>query len=523
MQRFHAALEEHRDELNSLNVYPVPDGDTGTNMLLTQQAVRDELARRDGGGLPDVASAIARSSLMGARGNSGVILAQALRGLAAVLGGGDEADPRTLAGGLERAAAEAYRAVARPAHGTVLDVLSDAAEAASAAASRDLASVTSAALEESRASLARTREELPELRRAGMVDAGAKGIVLLFDALHAAVTRSDRTELVGPFGPVGAAEVDRGEPLPGMEFKFEVQYLLDAEDAAVPSLRRGLTVIGDSVVVVGGDGTYKVHVHTNDPARAVELADGVGTTGSVSVADLEGDVERCLAGRARSVGPADEQATGLVAVADGDGLARILSSLGAAVVRGGPGRNPSVADLLRAIEASPADAVVVLPDHRNVLSAAVRAAEESVKGVRVIEALSVPQGVAAATAFNPAEKLDDNAEAMAEAAEACSWGEVAVAIRDTDTPAGPVRTGDALGLVAGDVVTVGRAAGSVAEDGVDRLRRARHEIITVYWGDGVSQDDADDLESRLRTAHPDLEVELHRGDQPGYPYLIGLE
>src|SRR5437588_6816953 len=291
MGRFHEALQEHRDELNSLNVYPVPDGDTGTNMLLTQRAVRDELAGHDGAKLQDVAAAIARSSLMGARGNSGVIMAQALRGLAAVLGTGNGGDAPAVARALDRAAQEAYRAVARPARGTVLDVLQGAADAASGAAgtSGDLADVTAAALQGARASLARTREEHPELRRAGVVDAGGKGMVLFFDALHSAVTGSERTEPVGPHGPVGASGLGRHDVPADSEFKFEVQYLVDVDEAEIPPLRRGLAGIGDSVVVVGGDGTYKVHVHTNEPNQAVELARAVGTPSSVSVADLEGD------------------------------------------------------------------------------------------------------------------------------------------------------------------------------------------------------------------------------------------
>ena len=525
MRRFHESLREHRDELNSLNVYPVPDGDTGTNMLLTQQAVDAELARLDGGALSDVAGAIARSALMGARGNSGVILAQALRGLTSVVGSGEGMDAVTLARGLDLAAREARRAVARPVGGTILDVLADAAGAATKAAGRDgtLEDVSAAALEEARASLARTTEKLPELRRAGVVDAGAKGVVLLFDALLAALTGSGPSEPIGPLGPVGVSGRDHRALQPGTDFKFEVQYLLDTDDDEVPALQRRLVEIGDSLVVVGGAGTYRVHVHTDDPDRAIELAETVGTTSSVSVGDLEEDVERCLVGQARGVRSPDEQATALVAVADGEGLERVFSSLGAIVVRGGPGNNPSVGDLLQAVNAAPAAAVVILPDHENVLPAAERAAAESDKDVRVVRAVSAPQGVAAAAAFHPLERLEVNAEALSEAAAACSWGEVAIAVRDADTPSGPVRAGDALGIVEGQVAIVGEDAAVVAEEVVDRLRRARHEILTVFTGEGVTEEAAAAVESSLRRAYPDVEIEFHHGGQPGRPYLIALE
>ncbi|MFN2544273.1 MAG: DAK2 domain-containing protein [Actinomycetota bacterium] len=525
MIRFHEALQTHRDEINSLNVYPVPDGDTGTNMLLTQQAVRDELAALGDADLGSVAEAVARASLMGARGNSGVILAQAMRGFVGAL---EEAGVggRGLARALEAAASEAYRAVARPARGTVLDVLADAASAAEGAAEAgDAGDVAAAALRGARDSLAATADVLPELRQAGVVDAGGRGILLFFDALHAALTGSEMVERVGAMGPVGQpGPASRQDDLPSTAFRWEVQFLLDAPDDEVASLRHELERIGDSLVVVGGGGTWKVHVHTNDPDGATALARGAGTPASVEITDLEGDVERCRAGQARGIRTAEEeQATALVAVADGDGLERILSSLGAEVVRGGPGNNPSVGELLAAVDAAPSGAVLLLPDHENVLPAARRAAEESRKRVLVVPTLSVPQGVAAAAAFNPTAGLEENAEALREAVDGCAWASVATAIRDADTPAGAVREGDAVGFVAGEAVTVGSDTAAVALELVRRLVEPRHEILTIFAGAEIDDDDLLALEKLLREEHPDLEIEAHRGDQPGSPYLIGIE
>jgi DAK2 domain fusion protein YloV len=529
MSRFAEALRQHRDELNSLNVYPVPDGDTGTNMLLTQEAVSKELGRVDHTEFSELSGAITRASLMGARGNSGVILAQVLRGFCervSVESSESSADGLAVARGLEAASLEAYRAVGRPVEGTVLTVLADAARAAAAVARphADATLVADAALDAGRASLERTREMLPELRAAGVVDAGAKGMVLLLDALAATLSGREMTVPVGPIGPVAEEEAQGDRIVREIDFPFEVVYLLSAPDEAIPSLRSRLGELGDSLVVVGGDGMFKVHVHTTDPEAAVEVGQQAGNPRGVEVVDLREQVaDHCLAGQARSVRVAEEQSTGLVAVADGEGLSQIFRSLGAVVVRGGPGNNPSVGDLLEAIEAAPAPAVLLLPDHENIAPAAHRAADESAKQVFVVPARSVPQGVAAAAAFHPTEDPERNAKAVSEAAEGCSAGEIAIAIREADTPAGQVREGDYLALAEDGVVALGADPVPLAVELVRRLRRPDHELITLFAGLDASDEKADAVERALREAFPDLEVEAHRGGQPGYPYLIGVE
>jgi uncharacterized protein len=522
MARFAAALEAHREELNSLNVYPVPDGDTGTNLLLTQRAVIEEIGRLQDDDPAAFAQAVGRAALMGARGNSGVILAQLLRGLIDTLwhperagaGGSD------LAAALRAASDEARRAVARPVAGTVLSVLEDAAAAAEAE-DGDTATVAESAFRAAAASLERTREVLPELRAAGVVDAGGRGILLLFDALASVLGGHAMTVDVGPEGPVGRQEADGEEPL---EFRFEVMYLLHGDDALVPALSDRLAAIGGSVVVVGGSGLYKVHVHTNDPDQAVEAASDAGRTQDVRVADLEGQVaDRCAAGQARAVRVADRQTVALVAVADGDGLARLFRSLGAVVVSGGPGESPSARALLDAIEAAPAPTVVVLPDHPAVLPAAERAARESAKEVRVVPTSSVPAGLSAAAAFNPVATLDDVGRAMEEAAGGVAAAAVTRAARDASTPAGAVAPGEWLGLADGGVVVIGGTPEAVAVELVSRLRRESDEILTVLSGADAMEDDVERLREALAGAFDGLEVEVHRGDQPGFPFLLGLE
>lgn len=539
IERYTAALVAHRDELNSLNVYPVPDGDTGTNLLLTSRAVSEALAASDGAvgadndaasRLAAVSGTVARASLLGARGNSGVILSQVLRAFCETLAadGASDVAPSTLAAALSRAAEEAHRAVARPVEGTVLTVLRDAARGATDAAAEaaSCAEVAAAALEEARCSLARTPELLPELAAAGVVDAGGKGIVLLLDALAATLRGSEATEPLGPFGPVGSSaeeplrDTDGSAVAARAAASYEVQYLLDAPDEALARLRDTLAALGESLVVVGGGGLYSIHVHTADPGRAVEVGVEAGRPREISIVDLDRQVEGCRADEARGVrlaGPA----IAVVAVADGDGIAAAFRSLGAVVVRGGPGDNPSVADLLDGIEQAGGDAVVVLPNHRNVVGAAERAAEESGRDVRIVATTSVPAGLSAATAYTATDSLDDNVDAMTEAAAAVAAGAVVTAERDATTPCGPVRRGQWLATVDGGVVAVADAARDASVALVERLQRPGAELVTLFAGGDVA--DAGDVAAALREAFPSLDVQVVPGGQPREPYLIGVE
>jgi DAK2 domain fusion protein YloV len=506
LRRFTTALEEHRDELDSLNVFPVPDGDTGTNLLLTMREVTDELERLDDPSPRAFSAAVASASLMAARGNSGVILAQVLRALAGRLLG-SAGDGGSMATALETASAEARRAVARPVEGTVLTVLRDAATAASQAseAGGALEDVTSAALHAGKESLARTTESLPELADAGVVDAGGLGGLLLLDALASVATGAGMTVAVGSSGPVGEGGLDEQD----VAFKFEVMFLVRADDGAVPDLREHLGELGDSLVVVGSDGLYKVHVHTDERDAPVQAASEVGTVEDVRVVDLEDQVaEHCVAGQARGVRVGERMASALVAVADGGGIARLFRSLGAVVV---PGPSPSLEDLVLAIEGAAAGSVVVLPNGSETVPVAERAAGESGKDVWVVAAQTVPEGLAAATAFNQTAAAVDAAEQMTEAVAAVT---TAVLVR-TD--------GEWTGGADGEVNASGPDAVTVAVEVLELLRTADHEVLTVLAGAGIPDEDFDDLVAALALSVDDLEIEVHRGDQPGEGYLLGLE
>lgn len=514
MSLFAGALRKHRDEINSLNVFPVPDGDTGSNMLLTQQAVVSAMTAMDGSAtdLPALAEVIARASLAGARGNSGVILSQILRALAARLAAEDGGDASTFAAALHDASTEADRAVARPVGGTILSVLRDAASAASDAAGvgADLGSVAEAALQRARRSLAGTTNLLPELREAAVVDAGGRGLLLLFLALRAAIRDEPLAEPVGPSGPVGSASPVRAQ-VPGVEVRVaEVQFLLEAGEERVAALRGSLCDIGDSVAVVGGGGLYKVHVHTDDPEAALRLGQAAGVASAVSTMDLA-TAEGCVGGESRGVqvGP---HRSAMVAVSEGPGLHAVFRSLGATVVRRRAAGRPSLDDLAAAIAAAPADHVLVLPNDPALVVTARRAARASPKAVRVVATASVPAGIAAATAFNPYDALDDNAAAAGEAGEVVRSG----AVRPADR-------GDWVGIEDGVVL----ASGSSPEVAAGRLAAALAplppELVTVIVGDGPDQDEAERVVGAVKGAVPGAEVHVVDGGQPGSRYLIGVE
>ena len=493
MQIFAEELRSHRQELDSLNVYPVPDGDTGTNMLLTQEAVVSALPS-DGAedlGPEEFGARVARASLLGARGNSGVILSQILRGLCELLPPRGAFSPEELAGALEHAAEEAFRAVARPAEGTILSVMRDAAGAAGRAVgdSHDGATcglVLEAALAEARRSLARTTNLLPQLNQAAVVDAGGKGLLLLLDSLAAAAMGRDPSEPLGPLGPVGRVGQDQG--VPEVDLAYEVQYLLEAEEGAVAPLRNGLLGLGDSLVVVGGGGLFNVHVHTNDPDRAVAAGTRAGRTRDVRVVDLAGRVADCLGMQARAVRVA-EQKCALVVVSEGEGLAETFRSLGAVVLTGGPGNTASTGRLLEATEAAPASAVIVMADPANTASAAELAAS-SCKEVRVLGPSAMPAALSAAAAFNGGLGVDENVEAMRAAATRCRCAELTSA----ECAAKVVR-------------------GLVAED---------DEVITLIVGADATGEDRAAVEEELMSQFSALRLEVIAGGQPGH-FLIGVE
>ncbi|MFP5218648.1 MAG: DAK2 domain-containing protein [Actinomycetes bacterium] len=524
------ALSAARDEIDDLNVYPVPDGDTGTNLLLTMDAVVaevDGVAADAAAPLAEVAEAMARGALLGARGNSGVILSQVLRGLADALREHPEADAYALQDGLTRAAKLAYAAVASPVEGTLLTVARESAESAAELDGSPLADVVRTARAAAAASLARTPDLLPQLRAAGVVDAGGKGLCVLLEALERVVTGaadpvSTAPQLLVPRDRSGLA---RAREQGSDAYAYEVQYLLrQTTEDAVEQLKATLAGLGDSLVVVGSDDVFNVHVHVNDVGAAVEAGVEAGRPSRITVtrfADQTGQGAQGLP--VMNERPATRT---VVAVAPGDGLAALFSGSGAVVVEGGPTANPSTGELLDAVRRAGGTEVVLLPNDGNTLavaSAAARAARDEGFSVAVVPTRSVLQGLAALAVADGERPFADDVAAMAGAAGSTRWAEVTTAVREAMTMAGVCRPGDVLGLLEGDVVLIGSDVEQVATDLVDRMLDGGGELVTVVAGADAPEGAADRLVEHVERTRPAVEVVAYEGGQPHYPLLLAVE
>ena len=532
------ALRAHQEVINRLNVYPVPDGDTGTNMALTLESVVTEL---DGATeMAEVCKAISHGSLMGARGNSGVILSQILRGIAkgfetAPEGGGSE----VTAAALTAAADGAYQAVMRPVEGTILTVARAAADAAAGARSEALVALLDAAKTAAADALARTPELLPALKQAGVVDAGGAGFALLIDAfLHVvagrplpeppAVSEATTGSARPVAGGLAGSEPQAPEHDPVTDLRYEVMYFLEAADETVPAFREVWAGIGDSIVVVGGDGIWNCHIHTDDIGAAIEAALDAGRPRQIRVTDLLEQVEEERWVR-EAPAPDDVIAgppvtTAVVAIATGAGLGRLFRSVGVqAIVAGGQSMNPSTAQILAAVEACPADAVVILPNNKNIIPVAEQVVPLSGKDVRVVPTRSLTEGLAAAFAYDPEGSGGANEDAMRSAIGVVVTGEVTVAVRDATTDAGPVKEGEYLGLTRSGIAVVAPALADAGTALLDHLLEADHEIVTVLEGEGSTAAATRHIREWLAEQRPDVMIEVHHGGQPVYPYLFSIE
>ncbi len=529
------ALSSAREEIDALNVYPVPDGDTGTNMFLTVSAARDELRAARAAdpdlGLEAGMALLARAALMGARGNSGVILSQMLRAYVAHLAGAATDAPRaqTIAAAMSSATDASYAAVGTPVEGTILTVAraaSDAALAAAEAPGARARDVFTAAAAAARVALAKTPEQLAVLAQAGVVDAGGRGLTVVLDAVE--TTATGRRPM--PFSArIGTHLIPVATTVPSDDLTedgpaYEVMYLLDAspeqEAEAIGVLRKTLAGLGDSLVVVGGDGLWNVHVHVDDVGAAIEAGITAGRPYRIRVTHF---AEQIADNRNK---PSTRAGRKVVAVAAGPGLAELFESAGAVVVRGGPGQRPSTGQLLEAITACGAAEVVVLPNDGDTVRAAeiaARTAEAELDvSVEVIPTQAQVQGLAAISVHEPGRAFDADVREMTATARHARHGAVTVAARQAITMAGPCEPGDALGVIAGDFAVVGSDLEAVANDVLERLLAGGGELVTI-----VSGDDGVELAARVAALveerHPHVDVAVHEGGQPRYPLLVSVE
>lgn len=519
-------LQHHQVVINALNVYPIPDGDTGTNMVLTMQSAWAEIEGSPEHNVGRIAHQMAHGALMGARGNSGVILSQIWRGFARSLDDKAVCDARDLAAACQEASATAYKGVLKPVEGTILTVIREVArEAAHAANETDgledmFAQMVLAAHE----TVALTPSLLDVLREAGVVDAGGQGLFIILEGM----LRCLRGEPLGEdlelaeAVDLAIASLDPGEA----GYGYDVQFLLVGQDLDVDTIRHEMTGMGESTLVVGNPSTVKIHIHVGDPGIPISYGSHLGSLRDVVVEDMQAQyrdfiIERDLTAAAS---PQDPQEIGIVAVAPGEGLARVFQSLGVnAIVLGGQTMNPSTKDLLAAIESLPNERVAILPNNSNIVLAAQQACELSGKTTAVVPSRFVPQGIAALMTINYQADFETNVQEMLGALEEVETGEVTVANRSVTLNGLAVADGQVIGLLNGELTVTDTTVEQVVRNLLKEINTEEREIITLYYGSDVEESEANSLGAALQEEWPEQEIEVVSGEQPHYPYIISVE
>ena len=538
-------LKHHQVAINSLNVFPVPDGDTGTNMLLTMQSAWDEVVDSPEQNAGLVAQAIAHGALMGARGNSGVILSQLWRGFARSLDNKQTFSAADLADAMQEASDTAYQGVIKPVEGTILTVAREVADAASQITREyaDLAIVLEYIVGQAKQAVARTPSQLPVLAEAGVVDAGGQGLYVILEAmlryLHgetmavdealetavdlAVVPDTPGLQLVGFDQDVSVPTLDLGE----MGYGYDVQFIIVGQNLDVNRIRAEIDALGESTLVVGDATRVKVHVHVPDPGVPISCGVTWGSLRDVVVEDMQAQYQEFILGR--SAPPVRGASTlqsevSTVAVVSGEGLMRVFESLGAGqVINGGQTMNPSTQQILGAVEGLPVEKVIILPNNANIVMAARQASELAKKEVVVVSTRTIPQGIAALLALNYQADLDTNVEFMRAAAADVESGEITIATRSVDIDGVKVEAGEVIGLVNGHLVASGLTVEHVVWPMLEEMGLADREILTLYYGDGVNLEQADRLAAKIGERYPDQEIELVEGGQPHYRYILSAE
>lgn len=534
-------LEANHRTVNELNVFPVPDGDTGTNMLLTMRAAQRRIEENEENHLGNVAHELAHGALMGARGNSGVILSQIYRGLARSLSGKEVATAKDIAQAFAEASETAYKGVMRPVEGTILTVVREGSEEAQDAAekSQDLRFLLERVLERCQQVLEQTPEMLPELKQAGVVDSGGMGFVFILEGMLRYVegqiqeTMTPQAERSRTPAQALAAPQD-GE----LEYPYDVQFIVEGNDLDVEAVRQTIDDMGDSTLVVGDERTIKIHVHVKDPGQPLTYGSKLGHISDIVVENMQRQMEAIISPEAGQTGdPAGiEEAAGIaplaasphqvsvVAVAAGPGLGEIFRSLGAAaIVNGGHGHNPSTEEIYKAIQDTPTERVIVLPNNKNIILAAEAASDICNKEVAVVPTRTAPQGISAMLSLDPDGELEEVSEAMREAGKDVASAEVTIASRSVTMDGVRVESGQIVGLVDGRLCCSGPEMQEVLAETLAHMEIEERELVSVYFGQDAGEEEARALASQIQDLYPHVEIEVLPGGQPHYMYILGAE
>ncbi len=521
-------LQHHQVAINILNVYPVPDGDTGTNMVLTMQSAWAEIEDTPEKNVGQVARQMARGALMGARGNSGVILSQIWRGFARSLDGKDNYHAQDLADACQEAATTAYKGVVKPVEGTILTVARAIADEATRAAkdTQDLVNLLEHMVFAAREAVKLTPSLLPVLAEAGVVDAGGQGLFVILEGMLRYMRGDPVAEDVELVEAVDLITMDLA---PGdMGYGYDVQFLIVGQDLQLDAIRQQIADMGECPLVVGESTMIKIHVHVADPGVPISYGSSLGSLRDVVVEDMQAQYQDFIVEREATTPsppqPFQDIGMGVVAVVIGDGLAHVFQSLGvSSIVYGGQTMNPSTQDLLQAVENLAVEQVVLLPNNSNVILAARQASELCDKALAVIPSRSIPQGVAALLAINSQADFETNVSMMTNAMQDVETGEVTTATRSVTIDGVQVTDGQIIGLHEGELKTTGETVEQVVQALLKEMEAAEREIITLYYGETVSENDANALADTLEQNWPDLETEVIAGGQPHYHYILSVE
>jgi DAK2 domain fusion protein YloV len=509
-------LEEKHKEIDLLNVFPVPDGDTGTNMYLTfSSAVKAISATKNLDSIGLVAEAASKGALMGARGNSGVILSQLLRGIAKGLKNMNRVSARVFAQSLDEGVKIAYKAVIKPVEGTILTVAKDAATAALKASARKTTIINTMRLccEAAGESLKKTPDLLPELKEAGVVDAGGMGWYILLKGFYSSLNSSDELEPI--IYPVASTEVSGAR----LRFPYCTELLIKNNSSDVAGLKKVLQKHGDSLMIVDDLNLIKVHIHTGCPGQVLEECLKFGSLSDIKINNMEEQVD------SKDSQTTDSKDYGIVAVSAGDGIKNVMLSLRAdSVINGGQTMNPSTKDLLNAVNDINAQTVFILPNNSNIIMTAKQVAQLSKKTIRVISSKSIPQGIAALLALTGMEKNTEKVfDAMEEATKKVKTGEITYAVRQARLNGKQIKKGAMIGLFDNNIAVSGDKIEEVAKKLIKKMASPNDEICTLYYGDSVSIEEAQEMVTVLQNGFPKIEFELHEGGQPLYYYILSLE
>ncbi|MFQ6882381.1 DAK2 domain-containing protein [Clostridium sp.] len=525
-------LLEESDFVNALNVFPVPDGDTGTNMSMTFKAAVKEIENLNSESIGETSKKLAKGALMGARGNSGVILSQILRGISKGLEGKTEVDGRDLAVAFEEGSKAAYKAVMRPTEGTILSVIRAAAESVTNVEESNVIAVMETVVTNAKIMLDKTPDLLPALKKAKVVDSGGMGLYIILQGMLDALKNDIKAEIkdvaVKSAGATGAASTEDID----IKFGYCTEFIIVGDASKAKEFQDKIENLGDSMIVVGYEDVIKVHIHTNDPGKVLSNAVQYGELSKIKIDNMREEHREVLALKneeaasdiQEEVAPAESKKYAFISVAMGDGITRVLKDLGVDyVIEGGQTMNPSTQDMMECISKLNADHIFILPNNKNIIMAAEQAAEISDKDIRVIPTKSIPQGITAITMFNYEADVDANEETLKEALEMVKTGSVTYAVRDTEMDGIEIKEGNMLGLVESKIKAVGEDYFEVAKEILESMIDEDSELITIFYGKDVDESKMEEFIAELEDKYDDFDVQCYKGDQPLYYFIMSVE